>query len=124
VQSSTLCLHTFAVIHLLSDMLLYCSSPHACAVQAKEAKQQARRNKVLAKRQRAKAAAGAAKDQLRKFAGCKLSRSSSEKHGDVKLPDAVLQRVMSCLAAIEADGVRGPTMVANDLANAALVSIA
>jgi hypothetical protein len=96
-------------------------------MQAAEAKQQARRNKQLAKQQRRRQAAGAAKDQIRKFNGCKRARSDSdadEKHGDVKLPDAVLQKVIGCLAAFEVDGVRGPSMVARDLANAALVSTA
>ncbi|KAF6256904.1 hypothetical protein COO60DRAFT_58690 [Scenedesmus sp. NREL 46B-D3] len=93
--------------------------------EAAEAKQQARRNKELARRQRRMQAAGAAKDQIRQFSSCKRARSSSEageKHGDVKLPDAVLQHIIGCLAAVEADGVRGPCLVAGDLANAALVS--
>lgn len=38
------------------------------------------------------------------------------------LPKEVLQKVMDYLADIEADGVRGPSMVAFDLANMALVS--
>jgi hypothetical protein len=94
-------------------------------MQAAEAKQQARRNRQLARQQRKKQAAGAAKDQIRKFSSSKRARSSSdaaEKHGDVKLPDAVLQIIVGCLAAFEPGGVRGPSMVARDLANAALVS--
>jgi hypothetical protein len=96
-------------------------------MQAAEAKQQARRNKQLEKQQRRKQAGHAAKDQIRKFSSSKRARSSSDaevKHGDVKLPDAVLQTIIGCLAAFEPDGVRGPCMVARDLANAALVSAA
>jgi hypothetical protein len=114
--------HTnFACIGHHRDILLIQLLQNALklAVQEAEAKQQARRDKKLAERQRRQQAAGAAKDQVRKFAGCKRS---SEKHGDVKLPDAVLQKIVGCLAAFEADGVRGPSMAAHDLANAALVS--
>jgi hypothetical protein len=67
----------------------------------------------------------AAKDQIRKFSSSKRARSSNDgevKHGDVKLPGAVLQTIIGCLAAFEPDGVRGPCMVARDLANASLVS--
>jgi hypothetical protein len=95
-------------------------------MQAVEAKQQARRKRQLEKQRRRKRAAGAAKDQVLKFSGCKRARSSSdaaEKHGDVKLPDAVLQTIIGCLAAFEPDGVRGPSMVARDLANATLVRV-
>jgi hypothetical protein len=96
-------------------------------MQAAEAKQQARRNRQLEKQRQRKQAAVAAKDQICKFSGCKRARSSSdaaEKHGDVKLPDAVLQTIIGCLAAFEPGGVRGPSMVAHDLANAALVRAA
>ncbi|WIA16631.1 hypothetical protein OEZ85_013294 [Tetradesmus obliquus] len=47
---------------------------------------------------------------------------ADEDPGEFPLPLEVLQKVMSCLAQFEADGVRGPSMVACDLANAALVS--
>jgi hypothetical protein len=126
-HSPALLLHTFACVNLLCDvhyMLQCCTSSHAVAsaAQAMEAAQQAHRNKMLAKFQRRQKAADAAKDQVSKFAGYKRTCSSSEKHGDFKLPDAVLQKVVGCLAVFGADGVRGPSMAANDLANAALVS--
>jgi hypothetical protein len=95
-------------------------------MQEAEAKQQARRNRQLARQQRKKQAVGAAEKQIRKFSSSKLAHSSSDagiKHGDVKLPDAVLQTIISCLGVFEPDGVRGPCMVARDLANAALVSV-
>ncbi|WIA36852.1 hypothetical protein OEZ86_008103 [Tetradesmus obliquus] len=47
---------------------------------------------------------------------------ADEESGEFLLPLEMVQKVMSCLAQFEADGVRGPSMVACDLANAALVS--
>ncbi|WIA16730.1 hypothetical protein OEZ85_013384 [Tetradesmus obliquus] len=47
---------------------------------------------------------------------------SDNKSGEFELPLALLEKVMSCLAVMEADGVRGPSMAARDLAHAALVS--
>jgi hypothetical protein len=97
----------------------------ACPLQAAEAKQQASRAMYLARQQRYKQAARSAKDQIRKFSSSKRVRSSSDtviKHGDVQLPVEVLQAIVGCLAAFEPDGVRGPSIVARDLANAALVS--
>uniref|UniRef100_A0A383WHR5 Uncharacterized protein n=1 Tax=Tetradesmus obliquus TaxID=3088 RepID=A0A383WHR5_TETOB len=71
------------------------------------------------------AAAAAAKDRLQTIKANSSKRvCGSEKYGEFVLPPGVLQRVMSCLAGIEADGVRGLSMAANDLANAALVSSA
>jgi hypothetical protein len=99
-----------------------CNCLHASAMQAAEAKQQRRRNKQLAQQQRRKQAAHTAKGVVSSFSSLKRSCSSEDKHGDVKLPDAVLQKVISCLAGFEPDRVRGPSMAAGDLANAALVS--
>lgn len=46
-----------------------------------------------------------------------------ERHGSVKLPDTCLAKIMACLAgSLEPGGLRGPSCVANDLAQAALVS--
>ncbi|WIA16729.1 hypothetical protein OEZ85_013383 [Tetradesmus obliquus] len=47
---------------------------------------------------------------------------NADKSAELALPPALLEKVMSCLAGIEADGVRGPSMAARDLASAALVS--
>jgi hypothetical protein len=84
----------------------------------------AKRDKAKAPQcQAAKAAAGRAEAQLLQSSSKKRSRDSkAEKHGDVMLPDAVLQHIMACLAVCEPDGVRGPSMAANDLANCSLVS--
>ncbi|WIA36947.1 hypothetical protein OEZ86_008187 [Tetradesmus obliquus] len=43
---------------------------------------------------------------------------SDNKSGEFELPPALLEKVMSCLAVMEADGVQGPSMAARDLANA------
>jgi hypothetical protein len=68
-------------------------------------------------------AAAAARDKLQAIRTNSSKRvCSDEKYGEVALPPGVLQKVVICLAAIEADGVRGPSMAARDLANAALVS--
>uniref|UniRef100_A0A383WDH8 SAP domain-containing protein n=1 Tax=Tetradesmus obliquus TaxID=3088 RepID=A0A383WDH8_TETOB len=70
-----------------------------------------------------KAAAAAARDKLQTIEAHSSKRvCSGEKYGEVALPPAVLQKVISFLARIEADGVRGPSMAASDLAIAALAS--
>jgi hypothetical protein len=69
------------------------------------------------------AATAAAKDQLQAIKANSSKRlCSDEKYGECGLPHVGLQQVMICLAGFEADGVRGLSMAACDLANAALVS--
>ncbi|WIA32719.1 hypothetical protein OEZ86_005905 [Tetradesmus obliquus] len=84
---------------------------------------QRKAERAEAQREARSAAAAAAKDRLQTIKANSSKRvCGSGKYGEFVLPPGVLQRVMSCLAGIEADGVRGLSMAANDLANAALVS--
>jgi hypothetical protein len=103
-----------------TDVWLLCTSLLHIPWQEAEAKRLAKIQYELERSRRRKQAGDAAKLQVKAFSS--LKRSSIEKHGNVKLPDAVLQQVISCLAGFEPDGVRGPSMAAADLANSALVS--
>ncbi|WIA42121.1 hypothetical protein OEZ86_009395 [Tetradesmus obliquus] len=86
-------------------------------------KQERKLQRQEAKRVARKAAAAAARDKLQTIEAHSSKRfCSGEKYGEVALAPAVLQKVISFLARIEADGVRGPSMAVSDLANAALAS--
>jgi hypothetical protein len=87
------------------------------------AREQRRQQRLQENRKAHVQATAAAKAQLDTIKSSSSKRAcSSERYGDVQLPPNVLQKVMGYLSVIEADGVRGPSMAAHDLANAALVS--
>jgi hypothetical protein len=68
--------------------------------EAARLKEKAKRDEAKQRqRQAARAVAVAAQGQLLQLSSKKRSRDSrADKHGDVQLPDAVLQHIMVCLA--------------------------
>lgn len=93
--------------------------------QQEQERNQRQLNRVEAKKREYQTRAHTAEEQLRRYKNSRNKKASSvEKHGKVQLPHEVLLKIMRWLAAFDAAGVRGPSMAANDLANAALVGAA
>ncbi|WIA14453.1 hypothetical protein OEZ85_002978 [Tetradesmus obliquus] len=85
-------------------------------------KEQRAAERAAATKARKAAAAAAAAEAAQRFT---LQPQKGGRHGSLQLPDTCLTNVMACLAStLEPGGLRGPSCVAKELAQASLVAAA